>query len=453
MNITEPLQGFIGNAEIWLEQYGFQLNSREWATLSWLALLALWLLSKAKVRESLAQVLRSAFSPKLLAVWASFILWIVFFIVLVDRAGVWNRTLTKDSLVWTVTAGLVSLAGFTEAAQPGYFRRKALAAVGVAAVFEYFVTLVTFSFLIEFLLQPIVLFFAVAPILSESSVDRASWQQRSGRFFLILISVLVVRTVWTLMNTWRIINWDALVLRAVWPMALALWTLVLVFVWATVASYEQAFLRLRARNETSGGWKAKLGLMLALRLQLEWIHDAAKGGTYPVARARSVREAFQAASKFRADRLAEQRREQEYQDNLRRYAGSTAVDEDGRPLDKREFRETIRALEWLHTCQMGWYRRDPLGYKSDLIQRFGDDFTRQGLPIPSGIQMFVSEDGQRWYAWRRTVGGHHFAIGASEGPPNQWLYDGTEPPQDFPGLGPEWGGRPFMDDHAPNWYE
>ena len=93
----------------------------------------------------------------------------------------------------------------------------------------------------------------------------------------------------------------------------------------------------------------------------------------------------------------------------------------------------------------GWYRREPVGYKPDLIERFSDDFTAQGLPIPSGITMVVFDDGQRWYAWRRTPGGHHFAIGASKAPPNQWRYDGPDPPRDFPGIGAEWGDTPFSE--------
>jgi hypothetical protein len=76
----------------------------------------------------------------------------------------------------------------------------------------------------------------------------------------------------------------------------------------------------------------------------------------------------------------------------------------------------------------------------------GDDFSRQGLSSPpSGISMLVSKDGQRWYAWRRTPSGRFFAIGAAGPPPDQWLYDGPEPPGDFPGLGEEWGEDPFAD--------
>ena len=60
---------------------------------------------------------------------------------------------------------------------------------------------------------------------------------------------------------------------------------------------------------------------------------------------------------------------------------------------RREFAETIAALQWLATCQMGWYRRGSR-YRTDMLDLLGDDFTSQGLPRESGIKMHVAQDGQ-----------------------------------------------------------
>lgn len=438
----------------WLHDYGFELNSREWAGLIWLGILLLAFgLSKPTLRTSLRDVLRSAFSPKLAVVWAIYVAWIAGFVALAHWVGVWKTVLTKDTLVWTVTAGLALIVTFTEASKPGHFRRAVLKAVGTVVLLEYLVTLATFRLWVELMLQPMVVLFAVAPIVVKEPEPRTSWHRASAWFFAILMFVMVGHTAQTLYASWATMDWGLFSLRAIWPMALAPWVLIVVFGLAVVASYENAFLRLDwSRGEDMGVWKTKLGLVLALGLKLRWIHDAAKGGTFHTARADSVRSAFQAARSFKAERTAEKRRDDAYKVDLIRYAGSAELDERGRPRDKREFRETVRALEWLHTCQMGWYRREPVGYKPDLIERFGDDFTAQGLPIPSGITMVVSDDGQHWYAWRRTQSGHHFAIGASEGPPNQWVYDGLDPPQNFPGLGTEWGDTSFSEERAPNWY-
>ena len=72
-----------------------------------------------------------------------------------------------------------------------------------------------------------------------------------------------------------------------------------------------------------------------------------------------------------------------------------------------------------------------------------------GLPEEHGIHLNVSDDGQAWWAWRRTVTGWCFAIGANDAPPDQWLYDGADPPNGFPGEDPAWGDRWGID--AKNW--
>lgn len=58
--------------------------------------------------------------------------------------------------------------------------------------------------------------------------------------------------------------------------------------------------------------------------------------------------------------------------------------------------------------------------------------TRDALPRPSDIRIVIAADGQRWYAARRTITGHWFAIGAAASPPDQWLFDGTDAPSGFP---------------------
>jgi hypothetical protein len=63
----------------------------------------------------------------------------------------------------------------------------------------------------------------------------------------------------------------------------------------------------------------------------------------------------------------------------------------------------------------------------------------------------VSPGGGSWHAWRRTPSGWVFAIGAAGPPPDQWEYDGAEPPSGFPGESPDWGSGPFDYDSAPNW--
>ena len=100
---------------------------------------------------------------------------------------------------------------------------------------------------------------------------------------------------------------------------------------------------------------------------------------------------------------------------------------------------------------MGWYRRCGDRYRADLLNVIGGNFPQGGLPKDPEVGLYVAEDGQSWYAWRRTVTGWCFAIGAVGAPPNQWEYDGPEPPEGFPGEDQAWGDSPFTDQANLNW--
>ena len=157
-----------------------------------------------------------------------------------------------------------------------------------------------------------------------------------------------------------------------------------------------------------------------------------------------IYQLFQKGRVLAQDAIAEE----EYR--LWRYAGVDGIDSEGRRLDCREFKETMKALRWLATCHMGHYRKRSR-YDENLLSLLGDDFTMHGLTGRSRIEMKVAKTGQRWFAYRRTVSGWCFAIGAAGPPPDQWEYDGCDPPCGFPGEDPSWGNGSFGDTVNRNW--
>ena len=67
--------------------------------------------------------------------------------------------------------------------------------------------------------------------------------------------------------------------------------------------------------------------------------------------------------------------------------------------------------------------------------------------FPSGLQKTAKPE----YAWRRTVSGWCFSIGADGPPPVRWEFDGPEAPTGFPGKACEWGSGPCADGVNRNW--
>ena len=129
-------------------------------------------------------------------------------------------------------------------------------------------------------------------------------------------------------------------------------------------------------------------------------------------------------------------------------AGRPGEDAEGQRYDRREFAATCSALRFLHSCHAGHYRHNDR-YKPELLGLLSPSLGRDGLPDDHGIECHVSADGQSWYAFRETVTGWWFGIGARDGPPDEWMYDGPNAPTGFPNEA-EWD-RFGVGDHSRNW--
>ena len=215
------------------------------------------------------------------------------------------------------------------------------------------------------------------------------------------------------------------------------------YLFSIYVAYDGVFHRISRKN--TGSWsryRSRLALLSVLHFRAGTVRKLA--GYWYFTRKLGEAQTFSAARGVVADFLDALRREEQAkideEDRLRRYSGSQELDDEGQRLDRREFAATIDALHWLATCQMGWHENGGR-YRRDMLRVLGDDFTRHGLPRESGITLHVAQDGQSWYAWRRTVTGWCFAIGAAGPPPDQWRYDGPEPPRGFPAKDSSWGRR------------
>ena len=248
-------------------------------------------------------------------------------------------------------------------------------------------------------------------------------------------------------------GWD-LVLEFALPVWLLVSLIPFLGLFSIYVGYDAAFRRINWTATDKGShWRARLALLSVLHFRTSAVRRLA--GYWYFTRRLGDAQTFSAARGVAAEFLDELRRAEQAKidevDRLRRHRGSQELDDAGRRLDRREFVETVAALQWLATCQMGWHRNGG-HYRKDMLKILDDDFMRYGLPRESGITLHVALDCQSWYARRRTVTGWCFAIGAVGPPPDQWRYDGPEPPKGFPGKDSSWGDGPFSDQASLNWW-
>lgn len=211
----------------WHPTYGFKLNNREEAALVWLILLltgfTILVLLKPEIRSSLVGALRMAVASKLVIVWIVYVLWIILFVLIAYRVGIWRDVMTKDTLVWGATSGIAVLVGFPNATKSKYFRREFSKVISVVVVFEYIVNFSSFSFWVEFLLlQPLVFIAVIPPSIAREPEEQKTWRRIRDGLLVVIFVLTVGHPARTLYASWQTVDWSLFLLRAVWPILLGI---------------------------------------------------------------------------------------------------------------------------------------------------------------------------------------------------------------------------------------
>lgn len=229
----------------WLITHGFVLNSREWASLLWLGVIAIVVLWKLDIRSNLIGVLKIITNPKVASAFIFYFVWILILICVVNRIGIWRAMLTKDTLLWSTTAGLALLLTSAETPNLAYFWRTFRKAVNGIVILEYLVNTATFSIWIEFfVLQPLLFIALVLPSMAKlPSIAKDPEQQKACQYIStgLLIAILAVVGGYNgllLSASWETVNKEIFILEMTWPLILGMWVLIFVFALAVITDNE-----------------------------------------------------------------------------------------------------------------------------------------------------------------------------------------------------------------------
>jgi hypothetical protein len=437
---------------------GWMLNNREISLIFWLAVL--FTLSKAW--RGVGQVVRALLHPILLATLGLFGLWIWGEVRLGQALDLWDPGLAKDTVVWGLVSGTVLWANSAEAIRNEHFFLSAVTRVlGATFLIEVLTGTFVFSLWVEIPLVPIASLFVLLPLAAKTP-DQQSVAKLAGYMTSVIGFGILGHIVLTIVRQWDTLDRGELARTIGLPIWLTIAALPLIFIFGLWVTYDSAFRLMSWRAKGEGDdwrrrWRARLLLVWSFNVRAHDLYLFSGRWQMQLGAAESLHEA---RAVFREFEISERQRvkdeaqaaidEETYQRHLIEMAGVDGADASGRRLDQREFRETAAALRWLGNCHMGWYRHDDR-YVSDLADRIlNPDVGTEGLPAEHGVHSHVSQDGQSWFAWRRTVGGWAFAVGAAGPPPSHWEFDGAAPPSGYPPSGGAWRNT-ALKESGPNW--
>ena len=425
------------------------LTNREIATVVVLGLGLGWLTLKARATDG-SSPLRGLFSAmrqwQVLVPLVLYVVWMGTVLIWATDIGLWSSDLWKPTVLWLLLAGYGLLFKFREAiTEPGFFRRVLLRTVGIVAVVEYVANLASFPLWVEIPTQALAVLFAVLAVVGDDPKHAPVRKLANGYLSMYGLSV-VVWTVWRLVGERSNIDFEELVGEFFLPIWLTPPTLAFVYLVAVWAAYDSAFRQMGFTAEGQNQFKQKLAVVLRAAGRRSVLR-LLRSGSWHLGRTSGFRDAWIAVGTMMLQERKRVAAEIAFHQRLIDNAGRVGVDASGRQLDQREHCETKEALRTLANLQFGHYRRNGNRYQTDLaVEHLAE---REGLPAPSGIRVHVDRSGQRWYAERKTTTGHWFAIGAAGPPTDQWMYDGPQPPTDYPNE-TEWDHW-MGDNNAPNW--
>lgn len=437
------------------------LDNREWATLIWLAVLVVVVLSVKKARAGLRNPLRAFAKPRILIVVGLLIGYVAFEAWLGSLVSLWSWDLLKETVVWFIVTGFVLLLNISKVTKERHYLRNRIGAVvGISVFLEFLTNLFVLPLVAELLLQPFAGVVAVVGVVAARKAEHRPAKLLAEGILAALGLGLLAYNIQQIIVRWENLDGQAILLELALPIWMTIGLLPFIYAVSLYSDYELAFGWIKFDNQGTRWSRLRAKIVLVVRLNIR-VRTVQRFDIYwgkQIAETPSFKAAWNVVSRFHQAQKDRKRRKEAKeqaaaaeQERLKRYAGIDGTDDRGRRLDRREFNETADVLRRLAMWQRGWYTNQGGQYRKHLLAQLDSEQDRHGLPAEHGITMKIREGGQAWYAWRRTVSGWYFAIGAAGPPPDQWEYDGAEPPGGFPGEDPAWGDSPLSYRESSNW--
>jgi hypothetical protein len=421
-----------------------EVNNREWSLLIWFGAIAVAMVIITGSRRAMRPVLAAFANRHILTALTLLVVYTLAVVGGLVLVNAWDAKLITPTIVWFLTVALVSLFRLNRAmTERHYFRKLALGTIAAPVAVQFVLDMYPFDLPTEIGLQAAFLALGILHAVGAIKPEHHHAHQFFIAVITILVLVVVLRSALEITAQWSRIDFLMEARKFAHPIAMTAAFLPFMYAFTLYAAYESAASRMRA-TVPAGTSMVKPTLALALRtgFSVRKLSGVAPRTRMNMARATTVAEAVTLLDEGQAAETARQQKVADKQQRLIDNAGLQGVDQDGKRLDQREFEETKAALSYLHLCLAGHYRNSGR-YRDDILVILGaETFAKKGLPEGAVITMHVTEDGQQWWAWRRTASGWVFAIGAKEAPNDRWEYDGPDVPTGGPGDYPAW--RHFM---------
>ncbi|HQO56724.1 MAG TPA: hypothetical protein PK321_10395 [Clostridia bacterium] len=220
-------------------------STREIVSFIYISIFIFFALLHKKIRISLIEVIKAACTPKLAIPFVLMLLYACIIIGVLCKSSLWDWIFIKDIIIWVLFAGVpVCFNAVRTKIEEHYFRHMLTDNLKFTALVEFFTGTFTFCFLAELIIQPVIAFFILLQIVSNTKKDYNTINRLLNWIIAILGFVILGFTIKTAINEYKKVNSMQTIISFCLPLFLSLLYLPFAHCFAVYAKYEILFIRM-----------------------------------------------------------------------------------------------------------------------------------------------------------------------------------------------------------------
>ena len=221
------------------------LNNREWALVIWIFVFVIFTLVSPKmgqVRKSFRKVLKAFFVKAIITTLALMIIYITIIILGLAKIGLWESHQLKNTIVWAISVGALSLFRIESAKNdPHFFKNSVLDNLKLIAIIQFVVGVYTFGILVELILVPILAVLGALLAMAQTDEKYHLVKKIFNGILATLGVVFILHTIYMLATNFREFAKAQTIYNFSIPPLLTFLYLPFIFIMMVFTSYELVF--------------------------------------------------------------------------------------------------------------------------------------------------------------------------------------------------------------------
>lgn len=225
------------------------LNNREWALVVWFFVFVIFALISPKieqVRQAFKGVLRALFVKAIITTLALVIIYITIIILGLTKIGLWESHQLKNTIIWAISVGALSLFKIDSAKKDShFFRNSVLDNLKLIAIIQFVVGVYTFGFFVELILVPILAVLGAMLAIAKTDDKYHLVEKILNGVLATLGIIFILHTIYMLATSFGQFAKTQTIYNFSIPPLLTFLYLPFIFIMMIFTTYELVFVRLQ----------------------------------------------------------------------------------------------------------------------------------------------------------------------------------------------------------------